>query len=136
MNFESLNNFLLFKTNRNNFKNLGTVLGPVRPRATAHGGAAACHKQCPDSCLGFGLPARPTSQSGRTCLLGAARRARVWCGHAPARAPGHCGLADGLGVAAVVASAPMEQRGEGGRRARRSGVELTRAAARRGDGGG
>jgi hypothetical protein len=29
--------FLLFKTNGNDFKNPGTVLGPVWPKATAHG---------------------------------------------------------------------------------------------------
>jgi hypothetical protein len=37
-NFRSLNYFLLFKINRNGFKNPGTVLSPVRPGATAHEG--------------------------------------------------------------------------------------------------
>jgi hypothetical protein len=51
MNFESLNCFLLFKTNRNGFKNPGTVLGLVRPGAMPTG-MAACHARSADKPTG------------------------------------------------------------------------------------
>jgi hypothetical protein len=97
-------------------------MGPVRPETTAHGGDGLI-QQYLDSLLGFGLPARPTGQSARE-HSGAAR----WHGRRD--------LVGGLGVAAAVASAPIEPTGharQGGRGwsspERRRGVEVVEDAS-------
>jgi hypothetical protein len=70
-----------------------------------------------DNRPGLSLPAQPTGQSDPTGPLGTAQRTRTRCGHrarkrsGAARWRGRRDLAGGLGVAAVVASAPMEQGG-------------------------
>jgi hypothetical protein len=134
MNSRSLLIFLGLNNSENEF----LIRAQCRARSSPgiqRMGAAACHKQCPDSCLGFSLPTRPTSQSSPADPLGAMRRACARRGHRirersevarsmwPSRR---------LGVAAAVASAPIEQ---GARRARRSGAKLTWVVARCGGDG-
>jgi hypothetical protein len=125
--------FVLFSTNSrslliflglNNSENEFLIRAQCRARSSPGiqpMGATACHKQCPDSRVGFGLPTRPTSQTSPAGPLGAVRRACARRGHrirersGVARWRGRCDLAGGLGVAAAVASAPIEQGGTSGK---------------------
>jgi hypothetical protein len=61
MNFEILNNFLLFKTNRNIFFKNGHNVGPGPSRGYSPWGVAACHARLAER-LGWASAWRPTCQ--------------------------------------------------------------------------
>jgi hypothetical protein len=95
------------------------MLGPVRLGTTAHQGGGL-PQQFLDNRPGFGLPARPTGQSGPAGPLGAARRVHTMRSPHPgvlwaARWRDQRDLAGELGLVVAVASGPIELGGTPGK---------------------
>jgi hypothetical protein len=135
MNFGNLLIFLGSNNSENRFLNLRTVSGLIRPGATAHGARQPATRDRSKGWLGLDLVARSGGEMARGAARGALAARSPCAAHARdgvvARSPmAWWRLADGKVL-------PVSLRGpQGGHRARRSGAELTRAAARRGCGGG
>jgi hypothetical protein len=136
MNFGSLLIFLGLNKSKNKFLIPRTVSGPIQPEATAHGARRPATRGRLKGWLCLSLATRSGGD--------AARGARA-PGALAAQSPRAAHALDGLVVRSTVARwrlfgdkvLPVSLWGpQGGHRARRSGVELTRAVARwRGSGG-
>jgi hypothetical protein len=136
MNFGSLLLFLGLKKSKNEFLIPRTVSGPIRPESTAHGARRPATRGRPKGCLCLSLAARSGGD--------AARGARA-SGALMAQSPRAVHALDGLVARSTVARwrlaggkvLPVSSWGpQGGHRARRSGVELTRAVVLWRGGGG
>jgi hypothetical protein len=125
MNFGSLLIFLRLNKSKNKILISCTVSGPIWPEPTVHVVRRPATRGRPKGWLGLGLATRSDGEAARGTGTARTRDDAV------ARSPvAWWWLASGKVL-------PVSLRGpQGGRRARRSGVELTRAAARQRGGGG
>jgi hypothetical protein len=76
MNFESLLIFLGLNKLKNEFLIPHTVLGPIRPEATAHGARRPAMRGRPKGWLGLGLAARSNGEAARSAVTASSSCAR------------------------------------------------------------